>query len=310
MLRAGKYKRRLERLFAPNGLKRSLTRLAICRTARELGLWHPSVAENLIISLTSFPPRIGKAHLVVQSLLNQSLQPHKIVLYLSGDEFLGHSLPSQLTRLEGARFEIRFVGENLRSYTKLLFALVDFPGAWIATFDDDRLYPAHALTRLWQAAAGKPPTVICTGGRQMVVRDGHFTNYCQWPMAPPSGPSFFLLPLGGYGVLYPPGSLNAEVGDRNLIPDLAPLNDDIWFKAMSLTRDVPCRAIGGTDAMPEFKFKGVTTLAKLNQGGRGQDAALRQVFGHFGLTVDVIQAKEARLQAHSLSHQLNEETQA
>jgi hypothetical protein len=32
------------------------------------------------------------------------------------------------------------------------------------------------------------------------------------------------------------------------------------------------------------------TLSKLNQDGRGQDAALGQVFQHFGLTVESIQA--------------------
>jgi len=64
---------------------------------------------------------------------------------------------------------------------------------------------------------------------------------------------------------------------------------------MSLTRDVPCRAIGGIELMPEFKFQENTTLSKLNQHGKGQDAALGRVFGHFGLTVDAIFAKEARL---------------
>ena len=85
------------------------------------------------------------------------------------------------------------------------------------------------------------------------------------------------------------------VGDRDLIRELAPLNDDIWFKAMSLTRDVPCSTIGGDHLMPEFKFKANTTLSKLNRDGRGQDGALGQVFEHFGLTVDAILAMEARL---------------
>jgi hypothetical protein len=230
-----------------------------------------------------------------QSLLGQSLQPRKIVLYLSGQEFAGESLPQQLARLEDGRFEIRFVGENLRSYNKLLFAMVDFPTAWIATFDDDRLYPVHTLATLWKAAARKPSTIICSGGRQMVVHDGHFATYREWPMVQSPEPSFWVLPLGGFGVLYPPGSLNPVIGDRSLIRELAPLNDDIWFKAMSLTQGVPCSTIGGAHLMPPLKFKSNTTLSKLNRDGRGQDIALRQVFEHFGLTVDAILAKEARL---------------
>lgn len=285
MLRPAKYKKLLKRTFARNGLTRSLTRLAIRRTARELGLWDARVEENLIVSLTSFPARIEKVHLVVQSLLNQSLQPRKVVLYLSRHEFPDNSVPRRLARLESGRFEIRFVQENLQSHNKLIFALVDFPGAWIATFDDDRLYPAHTLARLWQAATANQSTIVCTGGRRMVVHDGHLANYREWPMVLSPEPTFWVLPLGGYGVLYPPGSLNSSVGDRDLIRALAPLNDDIWFKAMSLTRDVPCRAIGGTHLMPEFKFRGSTTLSQLNQDGRGQDAALGQVFEHFGLTV-------------------------
>jgi hypothetical protein len=136
----------------------------------------------------------------------------------------------------------------------------------------------------------------------MVTHDGHFATYSEWPMVLSPEPSFLVLPLGGYGVLYPPGSLNPVVGDRGLIRGLAPLNDDIWFKAMSLTRDVPCRAIGGTHVMPEFKFRGSTTLSQLNQDGTGQDAALGQVFGHLGLTVDAILAKEARLHSEPGPH--------
>jgi hypothetical protein len=73
------------------------------------------------------------------------------------------------------------------------------------------------------------------------------------------------------------------------------LNDDIWFKAMSLIQGVPCHSIGGTELVPKLKYKGNTTLSKLNQHGKGQDAAMVQVFGHFGLTVDTILAKEERL---------------
>ena len=275
--------------------KRMRWKFAIRRMARELGLWQPPVAENLVVSFTSFPLRLARVHRVVQSLLGQSLQPSKIVLYLSSDEFAGESVPQQLAQLEDSRFEIRFVGESLRSYNKLLFAMVDFPTAWIATFDDDRLYPVHTLATLWKAAARNPSTIICSGGRQMVVHDGHFATYREWPMVQSPEPSFWVLPLGGFGVLYPPGSLNPVIGDRSLIRELAPLNDDIWFKAMSLTQGVPCSTIGGAHLMPPLKFRSNTTLSKLNQDGKGQDIALRQVFEHFGLTVDAILAKEARL---------------
>jgi hypothetical protein len=55
--------------------------------------------------------------------------------------------------------------------------------------------------------------------------------------------------------------------------------------------------------MPEFKFKTSTTFAT-ERRRKGQDAALRQVFGHFGLTVDAIRAKEARLLSAPRPHRM------
>ena len=217
MLRPAKYKKLLKRTFARNGLTRSLTRLAIRRTARELGLWDGRVEENLIVSLTSFPARIGMVHLVVQSLLNQSLQPRKVVLYLSRHEFPGNKVPPWLTRLENGRFEIRFVEENLRSYKKLLFALVDFPGAWIATFDDDRLYPAHTLARLWEAAAVEPANDHLHGGPP----DGRSRwTFCEvQPMADSSSAGAHLLGASTRGVWDPLSTRVAQPGGRRPRPD-------------------------------------------------------------------------------------------
>jgi hypothetical protein len=298
MLRtAKKYKKRVKRAFSRNGLGHGMAMLAIGRSVRALGLLQAPVAERLVVSLTSYPPRIGKMHLVIQSLLNQSLQPRKIVLYLSLVEFPGRIVPEGLARLGNDRFEIRFVAENLRPYKKLLFALADFPGAWIATCDDDRLYPAHTLARLWEAAAANPRTIICTRARRMVVQEGRFAPYREWTQARSPEPSFWVLPIGGYGVLYPPGSLGPVVGDRDMIAELAPLNDDLWFKAMSLMQDVPCSMIGGDDAMPALQFPNNIPLTKLNLKGKGQDGAVGHVFARFGLSVDAIAAKEARLRA-------------
>ena len=151
------------------------------RAARVLGAPKPVVAEDVVVSLTSFPARIGKVHHVVSSLLDQSAQPHKIVLYLSLCEFPDRSVPKRLTRLEGDRFEVRFVAENLRSHKKLQYALIDFPDAWIATADDDRLYPADWLSRLLRGAAESSGTIICMRGRRMIVSEGRFLPFGDWP---------------------------------------------------------------------------------------------------------------------------------
>ena len=154
--------------------------IALRQAARAAGLWQPKVVEDLVVSLTSFPVRIGKLHLVIRGLLAQSLQPRKIVLYLSLDEFPDRTVPNELSALAGDRFEIRFVEGNLRPYKKLLYALTDFPGATIITVDDDNLHPADCLARLWKASAANPRTVICVRGRCMQIHDGAIAHYMDW----------------------------------------------------------------------------------------------------------------------------------
>jgi hypothetical protein len=263
---------------------------------RLLGAKLPPVAEDIIVSLTTFPLRLGKLHHVVSSLLDQSLRPRKVVLYLSLCEFPERSVPKSLARLEGDQFEIRFVAENLRSHNKLQFALVDFPGKWIATADDDRLYPVNWLSSLFAGALESPRTIVSTVGRRMVVGDGRLLPYRQWPHDYSPRPSFLLFPVGSWGVLYPPDTLNSAIGDRDLIRRLAPRDDDTWFKVMSLLQNVPCRALGTMGFMPDLRFKHNVRLWDVNQYGVLMDEALNLVFDHFGLTADTLLAKEAALQ--------------
>jgi hypothetical protein len=264
------------------------------QVAKALGNPAPAVLDDVIVSLTSFPLRIGKVHHVISSLLDQSVQPGRVVLYLPQTEFPGRAIPKALSRLESNRFEIRFVSQNLRPHNKLTHAVADFPGSWIATADDDRLYPLHWLERLLDAAAETPDTVVCTLGRRMTVTSNRFRSYRDWPLDLSPKPSYLLFPIGSWGTLYPPGSLHPLVDQWDLAQELAPLNDDVWFKAMTLLRNMPCRACGKGGLMPNLYFKNNVRLWELNQRGKLVDEAVSKVFGHLGLTPDKILAQEAR----------------
>ena len=43
--------------------------------------------KQLIVTLTSFPERINEVHLCINTLLNQTLKPDKIILWLAEEEF-------------------------------------------------------------------------------------------------------------------------------------------------------------------------------------------------------------------------------
>ena len=129
----------------------------------------------------------------------------------------------------------------------------------------------------------------------MATAHGRFLPFGDWPVHDSPLRSFLLFPEGSWGILYPPGSLDRAVGDHELIRKFALLNDDVWFKAMSLIQNVPCIASGQWQAISRVDFKQDVRLWDLNQHGRLTDQALYEVFGHFGLTVDTLLSKEATL---------------
>ncbi len=77
------------------------------------------VAAGVIVSFTTFPLRIGSAHLVVKSLLAQTVLPERIVLYLARDEFPDPDIGARLEALKSPRFDIVFIDDNVRAYNKL-----------------------------------------------------------------------------------------------------------------------------------------------------------------------------------------------
>ena len=296
--RVKKFRRRQARRYA---VPLRSAEIAMRRAARAAGLWRPQVVEDLVVSLTSFPPRIGELHRVVRGLLEQSLQPRKIVLYLSLEEFPTRAVPKELAALESDRFEIRFVEDNLRPYKKLLYALSDFPEATIITVDDDVLYPTDCLARLWKAAAANPRTIVCVRGRRIEIRNKEIMPYLEWPVTRSSKPSFLIFPVGGWGILYPPRSLHPMIGQLDLVKEIAPPNDDVWFKAMSLLHDVPSYAIGSTQPVAGLSYKDNRKIWDDHQQGQGFQHMVYQVFGHFGLTVDTLLDREAELEARKAS---------
>ena len=84
--------------------------------------------EQIIVSLTSFPEAIPYAVQAIRSILNGSMLPDKVVLYLDTPKFPGGILPAELEALkqETSLLEVRFDEAEIRSYKKLVPALRDF----------------------------------------------------------------------------------------------------------------------------------------------------------------------------------------
>ena len=197
-------------------------------------------ASKIIISLTSFPARIDRIWLVIETLLRQTYKPHKIVLWLANSQFHGvESLPGNLRKLQQKGLEIRFC-EDLRSHKKYFYAMQDYPEFNVITVDDDTFYPEDLVEGLVECSEHHPGLVCCNLAHQIVSRDGMVSNYADWISGFDAlqGPSAYLVPRGCEGVLYPSGTLDQRAFDRDAIERLCPIADDLWLKAMSTLNGV------------------------------------------------------------------------
>ena len=119
--------------------------------------------------MTSFPAAIPYAVQAVRSILDGSVLPDKLVLYLTFSQFGQKGIPEGLLELARRNpvFEIRDYGRDIRSYRKLIPALRDFPDSVIVTVDDDVSYHRNMLKDLLLLHEKIPGAVLAHRAKRM-----------------------------------------------------------------------------------------------------------------------------------------------
>lgn len=209
------------------------------------GLTKEKRSPELIVSLTSYPLRINKIHKTVNTLLNQTLKPDRVVLWLTEEQFKNVKLPDELLKLRDFGLEIKWY-QDIRSYKKLVPALREFPNDIIVTADDDLYYQKDWLESLYGAYL-KNPNYIYTRRAPRIVNHGfYFTiepHYSNTHFAPSFGNQI----MGGAGTLYPPDSLYKDIFDEEKIKNLIPTYDDIYFWAMAVLKGTKIALVENRD---------------------------------------------------------------
>lgn len=203
-----------------------------------------------IVSLTTFPSRIDKVWLTIETIFRQSVKPDAIILWLYEGEFNGKaSLPKNLLAQEKRGLQIRFCQQNLMPHKKYYFSMQSHPNATIITIDDDIFYATSMLKKLIKASQKYPKTICCCIARKIALENNQLKKYDDWYYTfSNEEPSFHLLPIGVGGVLYPPKSIHSEAFDIDALSLLSLRADDLWLKVMSALNKVSVVAISG-----EFK---------------------------------------------------------
>ena len=222
---------------------------------------------RIIVSLTSFPLRIGRVWLVIETILRQTQKPDKLILWLSEDQFSSiQKLPKNLLRLQKRGLEIRLCKDDLRSHKKYFYAMREFPNDIIITIDDDVLYNTHLLFYLIDLNQKFPLSICCTYASNITLNENKITSYKNWQCVEnEKHSSYNLLPIGMGGILYPPHSLHPDVFNVDVFKKYCFLADDIWLNIMARLQGTVVSKTNYTSNYLSVFFRKNQTLASKNQ---------------------------------------------
>ena len=250
--------------------------------------FYSKLKSGVIVSLTSYPGRLPTLHKCVKSLLEQSLRPEKVLLYLSLDQFPGQEedlTPELLALREDEAFEIRFVEGDMGPHKKYWYAMQEYPDYPVIVVDDDAVYDYAMVERLMAAYRKYPHCIPCMRTNMIFLNEeGNFRTYRSWRLDDQTLldiPSYQLLPVGVGGVLYPPHALPKEAFDKEVIEKTCPRADDLWLKFW--TTHEGYKAVRPRDFCRYNDIPGTqeTALHKTNVRRNENDEAIENIRAYF-----------------------------
>lgn len=254
-------------------------------SCKEMGVTSERFCDHeVVVSLTSYGERIRYAYLAIESIMQGALKPNRIVLWLSDDE-KDKILPATLQLQIKRGLEVRYC-PDIRSYTKIIPSLQEFPDACIVTIDDDMIYDVSLLDNLVYSYQENPTCVIANRTHLITFDDKRMPkSYLQWNWYSwentPSHRNFF---TGCGGVLYPPNCLDSSVFDFDVFNRICYTADDIWLNAMAIKNGTKTAHCALTDCC-ETSASDIYGLAAVNNNASDckNDIQLKAVFEKYNL---------------------------
>lgn len=237
---------------------------------------------KIIVSLTSFPARISTIHITLASLLQQTLKPDMVILWLAKEQFPNgeNDLPEEVIRLKEFGLTIKW-WHDIRPYKKLIPAITNYPDDIIITTDDDVVYDKTMVEKLYESYKQAPQHIHCHRITKIFLKNGKIKARCKQCY---KEPSFANKLVGIGGVLYPPHSLHKDITNENLFTELAPTNDDIWFWLMAVMNNTKIVQIKHNQDDPAEIEETLTgpCLCHVNDSGENLFyVQLEKVFNHY-----------------------------
>ena len=242
--------------------------------------------SQIVVSLTSYGSRILNCDLAIRSLMNQTVMPDRIVLWI-GEESAGIPLPSRLNLLERYGVEIRTGVRDLKGHKKYFQCMRENPDSIIITVDDDCVYSPDTVETLLNTHKRFPNAVVARRSHLIPISNGEVIPYRFWLQEwrePDPVPRGNLVATGVGGVLYPPGFATETLLDPDAIERYAINADDLWLKVYGLSRGykvvwAQCAA-PHPEQIASWREDGLSNDSNF---GSNNDEALHMSMEHFGI---------------------------
>ena len=260
------------------------------------GLSKKITDQYTIVSLTTFPARINKVWLTIESILRQDEKPDKIILWLYEGEFNGkNSLPKNLLRLEKRGLEIRFCKENLMPHKKYFYTMLEYPNANVITIDDDMLYPLDLIYKLKLFHKKHPKDILCPISRKIQLNGEVIDLYKNWSNVLENTEALYsLIAIGAGGVFYPQKSLHHEIFDLGNLKKFALTTDDLWLKIMSLKNST--KVLSLADEYSRFPIgiihENDIKLMDTNIGEAQNDKVFKKLLGLYQIPISIFTSEK------------------
>ena len=217
------------------------------------GTFSTLVKKKIIVSLTSFPERIATVHQAIETLLNQSMPPDMVVLWLAEEQFptKEKELPAELMEQTKRGLKIGWC-KDLKSYKKLIPTLKQYPDDIIITADDDLLFSPNMIECLYNDYKQNPQYIHCHRNTMISFVKEDKINIVPGGRSTYPTPTYLHKLCGGAGCLYPPRCLFKDVVNEELFLKLVPTNDDIWFWLMGCLNGFKVNVVQGN--MPDLTY--------------------------------------------------------
>lgn len=255
---------------------------------------------KIIVTLTSFPLRINKVWISIESILRQKRKPDMIILWLSKEQFKSiDCLPKRLLAQQKRGLIIRFVDGDIKSHKKYYYTLREYPNDILVTIDDDIIYPTTLISQLVELNKIYPTAICCHLALRIQTKDKVILPFNKWTtLKKYAGPSFDIYFGSGGGVLFPPFSLHREVLNDTVFKKYCFYSDDVWLNIMSQLNDTMIVKSGYYSNCLPIIFIRNQKLATTNIKNNENDVQMQAVITYYN--------KECRLDKKKLFIQKRE----